>query len=117
MRATSQERAVRNNPSFLNEGNVPREIGHVGPTSLERGHIDRQDNRARAGAGGLPKEYLTTVASLRTTSRAIEQDPSGGPNIARDHGDPPRPRITNHSTLRGAGTKWEYSNMAVPFGA
>jgi hypothetical protein len=57
-------RAVGKDPGLLNEGNVPSEIGHVSPTSLKGSHIDRQNNRARAGAGGLANEDLPAVASL-----------------------------------------------------
>ena len=95
---------------FLDEGHVPREVGHIGPTCFERGHVDRQHNRAGAGAGGLTDEDLTTVASLGTTSRAVKQDPSRGPSAARGNSGPPRPKLTNHG---GIGKRWAHTK-AVP---
>jgi hypothetical protein len=73
----SKNRIARNDARFLDEGNVPVKAGQVGPTTLKRGHIDRQDNRAGARAGGLTNEDLPAVASLRTTRRAAQKDPSG----------------------------------------
>jgi hypothetical protein len=79
----TKDRIAREDPRFLNEGNIPREVGQVSPTSLKRGHIYRQNNRAGARAGGLTNEDLPAVASLRTTSRAIQKDPSGSLTTAK----------------------------------
>jgi hypothetical protein len=79
----TKDRIAREDPRFLNESNVPRKVGQVSPTSLKRGHINRQNNRAGARAGGLTNEDLPAVASLRTTRRTVQKDPSGSLTTAR----------------------------------
>ena len=112
-----EHKAVGKNPGLLNESNVPSEVGHIGPTNLDGSDVDRQNNRARAEAGGFPKENLPTVASLSTTSRAIEQDPSRGPNIALSSGNPPRTRANGGPILQTASAQSGHFHKESPLHA
>jgi hypothetical protein len=109
-----EHKTVGKNPGLLNESHVPSEVGHIGPTSLEGSDVDRQNNRARAEAGGFPKENLPTVASLSTTSREIEQDPSRGRNIALSKGNPPRTQTNGGPILQTASTQSGHFHKESP---